>query len=143
MVKIPPGVDDGSRIKLSGEGEAGARGGSAGDVYIDLAVKEHELFTREGDDLLHELPVSFVQAALGAEVDVPTLDGATRLKIPAGSQTGAVFRLKNKGVHHLRGGGTGDELVHLKIVTPESLTKRQRELFEELAQTMGPESKGK
>ena len=141
-VKVPAGVDNGSRIKLSGEGEAGARGGPPGDMYIDLSVKQHQLFTREEDDLVFELRTNIVQAALGAEVEVPTLDGPTKLKIPAGSQTGAVFRLRNRGIPHLRSGGRGDELVHLRVVTPESLSKRQRELFEELAQTMAPEKKG-
>jgi molecular chaperone DnaJ len=142
MVKVPPGVDDGSRIKLSGEGEAGSRGGPSGDVYCDINVREHELFGREGDDLLYELPVNVAQAALGAEVEVPTLDGPAKLKIPPGSQSGALFRLKNKGVTHLRAGGRGDQRVHLRVVTPESLTKRQRELFEELAQTMPLPRKG-
>jgi molecular chaperone DnaJ len=143
MVKVPPGVDDGSRIKLSGEGEAGARGGPSGDLYIDITVKEHDVFTRDGDDLLYALPVNVAQAALGAEVDVPTLDGTQKLRVPAGSQTGTVFRLKGKGVQHLRGSGRGDERVHLRVITPDSLTKRQRELFEELARTMETEKKGK
>jgi molecular chaperone DnaJ len=143
IVKIPGGVDDGSRIKLSREGEVGSRGGPSGDVYCDIAVRKHEYFGREGDDLLYELPVNVVQAALGAEVEVPTLDGPTKLRIPAGSQSGTLFRLKSKGVVHLRTGGRGDERVHLRVVTPASLTKRQRELFEELAQTMAPPGKGK
>jgi molecular chaperone DnaJ len=142
-VKIPGGVDDGSRVRLSGEGEAGMRGGSSGDVYIDLTVKEHEQFTREEDNLLYELPVNMAQAALGTELDVPTIDGSTKLKIPAGSQSGAVFRLKGKGVTHLRGGGRGDQMVYLKVITPQSLNKRQRELLEELAKTMGPETRNK
>ena len=142
-VKIPAGVDDGSRVRLSGEGDAGMRGGPNGDVYIDLTVKEHELFIREEDNLNYELPVNVAQAALGTEVEVPTLDGVTKLKIPAGSQSGAVFRLKGKGVTHLRGGGRGDQMVYLKVLTPQSLNKRQRELLEELAQTMGPETKKK
>jgi len=104
-VKIPGGVDDGSRIRLSGEGEAGMRGGSNGDVYIDVSVSEHKLFQREEDSLIYELPVNFVQASLGTELEVPTIDGTSKLKIPSGSQNGAVFRLKGKGVTHLRGGG--------------------------------------
>lgn len=140
-VKIPGGVDDGSRIRLGGEGEAGYRGGSSGDVYIDITVLEHALFNREEDNLIYELPVNFVQAALGAEVDVPTIDGTSKLKIPAGSQTGSTFKLKGKGVSHLRSTGRGDQLVYLKIVTPQSLNKRQKELFEELAQTMEPVKK--
>jgi molecular chaperone DnaJ len=138
-VKIPGGVDDGSRIRLSGEGEAGMRGGSSGDVYIDVAVSEHKLFLREEDNLIYELPVNLVQASLGTELDVPTIDGTTKLKVPSGSQNGAVFRLKGKGVTHLRGGGRGDQLVHLKVVVPKSLNKRQRELLEELGRTMEPE----
>jgi molecular chaperone DnaJ len=143
MVSIPAGVDDGSRIRLSSEGDAGARGGPNGDLLIDLTVEKHPFLMREGDDLVYELVISFAQAALGAEVEIPTLDGTTKLKIPAGSQTGAVFRLRSKGITHLRGGGRGDELVHIRVVTPESLTRRQRELFEELAQTMMPDKKGK
>jgi molecular chaperone DnaJ len=142
-VKVPAGVDDGSRIRLSGEGDAGTRGGSTGDLYIDVTVLEHELFTREGDDLVYELSLNMAQAALGTEVEVPTLDGAAKLKIPAGSQGGAVFRMKNRGVAHLRGSGRGDELVQLRVVTPESLTKRQRELLQELAETMEPAKRGR
>ena len=141
-VKIPAGVEDGSRLRLSGEGEAGTRGGPAGDVYIDITVKEHDLFDREGDDLIYEMPVSIVQAALGAELDVPTIEQQpAKLKVPAGSQSGATFRLKNRGIAHLRGGGRGDQLVKLRVVTPESLTKRQRELLEQLAETMEPVKK--
>jgi molecular chaperone DnaJ len=139
-VKIPGGVDDGSRIRLSSEGEAGMRGGSNGDVYIDVAVKDHQLFVREEDDLVYELPVNFAQAALGADLEVPTIDGTAKLKIPSGSQNGAVFRLKGKGVTHLRGGGRGDQRVNLKVVVPRNLNKRQKELLEELGHTMEPEA---
>ena len=142
-VKIPAGVEDGSRIRLSGEGHAGTRGGSSGNLYLSLSVKKHELFIREDDDILYELPVNFAQAALGTEVDVPTLYGDVRLKIPAGSQTGQVFQLKNKGIPHLQGRGQGDQLVELMVVTPESLTKKQRQLFEELAKDLGPGKKPK
>ncbi len=137
LVKIPAGVDDDSQIRLSGKGEAGIRGGSLGDLYVALSVKQHEFFTRDGDNILYELPINFAQAALGAEVDVPTLDGETKLKVPAGSQTGAVFRLRAKGVPHLRRGGRGDQLVVLVVVTPDSLTKQQRQLFQELADSLG------
>ncbi len=140
-VKIPGGVDDSSRVRLAGEGEAGSRGGPNGDVYIDISVREHELFTRDDDNLIYNLPINFVQAALGAEVDVPSIDGSTKLKIPAGSQTGSVFKIKGKGVTHLRSSGRGDQLVILKVVTPQSLNKRQRELFEELSRTMEPGKK--
>jgi molecular chaperone DnaJ len=108
MVNIPAGVEDGSRIRLSSEGEAGTRGGPNGDLLIDLTVEKHPLFTREEDNLIYELPVNFAQAALGTEVEVPTLDGTAKIKIQAGSQNGAIFRLKGKGVTHLRSGGRGD-----------------------------------
>ena len=137
LVKIPAGVDDGSRIRLSSEGDVGARGGSSGNLYLSLSVKQHELFTRDGDDILYELPINFAQATLGDEIEVPTLEGNTKLKLPAGSQTGQVFRLKGKGIPHLHGRGRGDQFVKLVVVTPDSLTKRQRQLFEELAKTLG------
>jgi molecular chaperone DnaJ len=137
-VDIPAGVDNGSHIRLKGEGEAGTRGGSPGNLYINLSVKEHELFSRDKDNILYELPISFVQAALGTEVEVPTLSGKTRLKIPAGSQTGQVFRLKHQGVPHLHGNGHGDLLVTLFVVTPESLTEKQRRLLSELGESLGP-----
>ncbi|MFC2072359.1 molecular chaperone DnaJ [Chloroflexota bacterium] len=141
LVKIPAGVEDGSRIRLSSEGDAGARGGPSGNLYLSLSVKQHEFFRRDGDNILYELPISFAQAALGAEVEVPTLESNVKLKFPAGSQTGEVFRLKNKGVPHLHGRGCGDQLVKLRVVTPKSLTKKQHQLFEELAKTLGPTKK--
>ena len=136
LVKIPPGIDDGSRIRISGEGNVGTRGGSTGDLYTTISVQSHELFTRDGDDIIYELPVNFVQAALGAEVEVPTLDGKTKLKIPAGSQTGRVFQLKNQGIPHLRRGGQGDELITLFVVTPEKLDEKQRQLLRELGNSL-------
>jgi len=138
LVKIPAGVEDGSQIGLRGEGDAGTRGGPSGDLYISLSVKEHELFTRDGDDILYELPINFAQAALGAEVEVPTLDGTSKLKLDAGCQTGTVFRFKNKGVPHLQRRGRGDQLVTISVVTPESLTKEQRQLFQELTSSLSP-----
>jgi molecular chaperone DnaJ len=138
MVKIPAGVDNGSQMRLTGEGEAGTRGGSTGDLYVILSVEQHEFFLRDGDDILYELPINFAQAALGTEVEVPTLDGKTKLKIPAGNQTGKVFRLKNKGIPHLRRNGSGDLLVTLFVVTPQSLTEKQRQLFHEMADSLGP-----
>jgi molecular chaperone DnaJ len=132
-----------SRIRLSGEGDAGTRGGPTGNLYLNLSVKPHQFFRRDGDDILYELPINFAQSALGAEIEVPSLHGDVKLKIPAGSQTGQVFRLKNKGVPHLHGRGHGDQLARLRVVTPESLTKKQRQLFEELASTLGPAKKGK
>jgi len=140
VVNIPAGVDNGSQIRLRGEGEVGRRGGPAGDIYISLSVKEHEFFSRYNDDLLYELPINFAQAALGTEVEVPTLNGKTRLKIPAGSQTGQVFKLKGQGIPHLRGGGRGDQLVTLFVATPESLNKKQRQLLEELGESLGSDN---
>jgi len=142
-VTVPPGVDDGNGIKLRGEGDAGSRGGTPGNLYVVLSVAKHEFFVREGDNVLFELPVNFAQAALGTEVEVPTLYGNEKLKIPAGSQTGKVFRLKDKGIPHLHGSGRGDHLVRLVVVTPESLNKEQRKLFEELAKNLGPVKKMK
>ena len=140
LVKVPAGVDDGSRIRLSNEGEAGIRGGPPGNLYVTLSVEQHELFTREGNTVLYTLPINFAQAALSAEIEVPTLDGATRLKIPAGSQTGDILHLKGKGIPHLRRNGRGDQLVTLFVATPDSLTKKQRQLLEELADSLGPDN---
>ena len=137
-VEIPPGVEDGSRIRLSGEGEAGVRGGSLGHLYVTLSVLKHKFFTRDGDNVLFELPINFAQAALGTEVEVPTLYGKSKLNIPSGSQAGRVFRLKDKGIPYLHRKGRGDQLVRLLVVTPDSLTKKERQLFEELAKSLGP-----
>ena len=136
-VKIPTGVDDGSRIRISGEGNVGARGGSPGDLYTTISVQPHEFFIRDGDDIIYELPINFVQATLGAELEVPTLEDKTKLKIPAGSQTGRVFQLKNQGIPHLHRGGRGDELITLFVVTPEKLDEKQRELLGELGKSLG------
>jgi molecular chaperone DnaJ len=135
-VKVPAGVDDGNGIRLTGEGDAGSRGAPPGNLYVVVSVAPHKFFTRDDDNVLFELKVNIAQAALGTEVEVPTLYGASKLKVPAGSQTGKTFRLKDKGFHHLRGGGRGDQLVVLRVVTPESLSKEQRKLFEELARTL-------
>ncbi len=137
-VTIPAGVDGDSAIRLSGSGNAGSRGGSSGDIYVELSVRRHKYFTREGDDVIFELPINFVQAALGAEVEIPTLYGTSKVTIPAGSQTGRVFRLKDRGITHLYRGGHGDQMVRLSVVTPESLTKEQRKLLEELGRTLKP-----
>lgn len=141
MVKIPPGVDEGSRMRLTGEGDAGSRGGQPGSLYIDIAVKKHDIFVRDNDDILYELPVNFAEAALGVELEVPTLGGNVELKIPSGSQAGQVFKLKNKGIPHLQRRGQGSQLVSLKVVTPESLNKKQRQLFEELAKELDSKKK--
>ncbi|MCX7970735.1 MAG: molecular chaperone DnaJ [Negativicutes bacterium] len=132
-VKIPAGVDNGARIRVAGEGEAGMRGGPAGDVYIFLFVKEHRLFKRDGYNLLMEVPISFVQAALGAEIEIATLDGRETLLIPEGIQSGTVLTLKNRGVAKLRGGGRGDLLITVRVVTPRNLTGEQRELLRQFA----------
>lgn len=138
-IKIPPGVDSGSRLKLRNEGEAGRNGGPPGDLYVVIEAREHPLFTRQGNDIVCDVPISFPQAALGAEIDVPTLDGKHKTKIPAGTQSGTVLRLKHKGVPDLRGAGRGDELVRVVVETPRKLTGRQRELLEEFAHSSGEE----
>ena len=138
-LKIPAGVDAGSRLKLRGEGESGRNGGPAGDLYVVLDVRNHPLFSRQGGDIICEVPISFPQAALGAEIDVPTLEGKLKVKIAAGTQSGAVVRLKGKGVPDLRGSGRGDELVRVLVETPRKLTSRQRELLEEFARSSGEE----
>jgi molecular chaperone DnaJ len=140
-VKVPPGVDTGTRLKLSGEGEAApVPNGTPGDLYVVVQVREHPVFKREDTEILCEMPISFAQAALGATIDVPTLDGPARLKIPAGTQTGKVFRLKGKGVPSLQGGGRGDEHVRVTVETPTHLTKEQRELLERFAAISGEET---
>ncbi|GAJ12153.1 unnamed protein product [marine sediment metagenome] len=121
-----------------GEGETGARGGSSGNLYITLSALTHQFFTRDGDNILYELAINFAEAALGTEVKVPTLDGEVKLKITAGCQTGKVFQFKNKGISHLHRSGRGDQLVTLRIVTPDKLTKEQRQLFQELANSLNP-----
>jgi molecular chaperone DnaJ len=146
-VRIPAGVDNGSRLKLRSEGEAGLGGGPAGDLYVVVHVREHELFARQGNDVVVEVPVSFPQAALGSEIDVPTLDGKVKVKVQAGTQSGKVMRLKGRGFPDLHGYGRGDQLVKIAVETPRRLTVRQRELLEEFAQISGedvnhPMSKG-
>ncbi|TCO83835.1 molecular chaperone DnaJ [Plasticicumulans lactativorans] len=136
-VKVPPGVDNGDRIRLAGEGEAGEGGGPSGDLYVQIRVKPHPIFTREENDLYCEVPISFTMAALGGELDVPTLDGRVNLKVPAETQTGRVFRLRNKGVKPVRGGNQGDLLCKVTVETPVNLTAEQRDLLERFAATMG------
>lgn len=136
-IKIPAGVDNGSRLRVTHEGEAGQRGGPPGDLYVYLFVKQHKLFTREGNDVICEVPINFVQATLGDEIEVPTLDGKVQLKVPEGTQTGTVFRVKDKGIPHLRGHGRGDQHVRVKIVTPKKLTNRQKDLLREFANAGG------
>lgn len=138
-VRIPPGVDSGTRLKLRGEGDTGAAGGPPGDLYVVIKVAPHPLFTREGQDIICEVPISFVQAALGAEIEVPTLEGKVKLKIPSGTQSGKIFRLKGKGVRDPRSGQAGDQLIRLVIETPTHLTPRQKELLREFAAASGEE----
>ncbi len=140
-VKVPPGVDTGTRLKLSGEGEAPpVPNGTPGDLYVVVQVREHPVFRREDTEILCDMPISFTQAALGAGIDVPTLDGPAKLKIPAGTQTGKVFRLKGKGVPSLQGGGRGDQHVRVFVETPTHLNKEQREILERLAAVSGEDT---
>ncbi len=134
--KIPAGVDTGDRIRLAGEGEAGERGGPAGDLYVEIRVKDHEIFTRDGANLYCEVPISFPTACLGGELQVPTLDGKVVLKIPAETQTGKLFRLRGKGVKPVRGGPVGDLLCKVQIETPVQLTKEQKALIEKLGESI-------
>jgi len=140
-VTVPAGVEDGTRIRYEGQGEAGVHGGPAGDLYIVLHVKEHPFFEREGKDLYCVVPVSFPQAALGSELKVPTLDGEHSLKIPEGTQSGTTFRIRGKGIPALNGRGKGDLFVQVKIQTPTHLTPRQRELLAELQASGGIENR--
>ncbi|MEQ3693623.1 MAG: molecular chaperone DnaJ [Alcanivorax sp.] len=128
-VKIPPGVDTGDRIRLSGEGEAGAMGGPAGDLYVQVSVREHELFHRDGRNLYCDVPISIVDAALGGELEIPTLDGRVKLKIPAETQSGKLFRLRGKGVTPVRGGAAGDLLCRVQVETPVNLNSNQKDLL--------------
>ncbi len=130
-VKIPAGVDTGDRIRLAGEGEAGANGDPSGDLYVQIAVREHKVFSREGKHLYCEVPISFAELALGGEVEVPTLEGRVKLKIPAETQTGKTFRIRGKGVDPVRGGSRGDLLCKVNVETPVSLTKEQKDLLQQ------------
>jgi molecular chaperone DnaJ len=136
-VKIPAGVDDGQMLRLAGRGEAGYRGGPPGDLLISIRVRPHEVFRREGRNVLCEVPISFVQATLGDEIDVPTLDGVVKMRIPEGTQSGKVLRLRNKGIQDVRGHGRGDQLVQVKVITPQKLTAKQKELLREFAKAGG------
>ncbi len=142
-VSIPAGVDDGMRIRLAGEGETGERGGPPGSLYVLLRVKPHPLFQRQENDILLELPINIIQAALGAQVEVPTLDGKTELKIPAGTQHGATFKLRGKGVPILHSNRRGDQIVTVRVVVPDKLNDKQRKLLQELGETLGMESLSK
>ena len=130
-VKIPAGVDEGDRIRLAGEGEAGVNGGPSGDLYVQIKVKPHAVFQRDHDDLHCEMPISFATAALGGEIDIPTLDGSAKIKVPSETQSGKVFRLRGKGIKGVRSHAHGDLLCHVILETPVNLTERQKELLRE------------
>ncbi|WP_064091440.1 molecular chaperone DnaJ [Rossellomorea aquimaris] len=136
-IKIPAGIDDGQQLRVTGQGEPGINGGPSGDLYVVFHVRSHEFFERNGDDIYCEMPVTFAQAALGDEIEVPTLHGKVKLKVPAGTQTGTKFRLKGKGVPNVRGYGTGDQHVQMKVVTPSKLTEKQKQLLREFADISG------
>jgi molecular chaperone DnaJ len=140
-LRIPPGVDTGTRLRVQGEGEAGPNGGPAGDLYVVLEVKEHAFFERRGADLYCTIPLSIAQAALGTELQVPGLIGEERLKIPEGTQSGAVFRIKGKGLADPHGGGKGDLYYHVRVLTPTKLTRDQRKLMEQLNSTLKVDNK--
>jgi molecular chaperone DnaJ len=130
-VKIPPGVDSGDRIRLAGEGEAGMSGAAGGDLYVEVRVRPHRIFERDGDDLYCEVPITFTMAALGGELEIPTLAGQVKLKIPAETQTGRMFRLKGKGVKSVRSHRVGDLMCRTVVETPVKLSRRQKELLQE------------
>lgn len=130
-------MDDGAQLRVTGEGEPGANGGPPGDLYVVLRVKSHEFFEREGNDIYCEVPLTYAQAALGDEIEVPTVDGRVKLKIPSGTQTETFFRLRGKGVPHLRGNGRGDQHVKVRVITPTKLSDKQKELLRELAELSG------
>jgi molecular chaperone DnaJ len=136
-VKIPAGVDEGAQMRITGEGESGVRGGPAGDLYISIRVKSHDFFERDGEDIYCEVPLTFAQAALGDEIEVPTLTERVKLKVPAGTQTNTQFRLKGKGVPKLRGYGQGDQHVKVVVVTPTHLTDEQRQLLRDFSGLYG------
>jgi len=135
--RVPPGVDNGLRLRIPGEGEAGSRGGPRGDLYIDIHVKPHEIFKRKGCDIRCEVPISFVQAALGCELEAPTLAGSTPLKIPPGTQTGKIFRLKGKGIASIDRQGIGDEEIQILVETPMHLSDKQKEILKQFAALSG------
>ncbi|WP_107572394.1 molecular chaperone DnaJ [Clostridioides difficile] len=136
-VDIPAGIDDGQMIKLSGQGEVGEKGAPRGDLYIVVNVKSHPLFTRDGNDIYFEMPITFVQATLGDEIEVPTLDGKVKYSVPEGTQTGTVFRLKEKGIPRIRGNSRGDQYVKVVVEIPKKLNDKQKELLREFAKECG------
>ncbi|MBC8500576.1 MAG: molecular chaperone DnaJ [Nanoarchaeota archaeon] len=138
-IDVPEGIEHGSHLRLSGEGEAGYRGGSTGDLFVVVHVNEHDVFERDGNDILLEVPISIIQAALGATIEVPTLEGKAKLKIPSGTQSGTVFKMKDKGMPFLHSYGSGDQLVKVVVKTPENLTRKQEKAMKELAKELGEE----
>jgi len=136
-VKIPGGIDNGQTISLHGQGSAGVNGGESGDLFVTVTIRQHKFFERDGTSVLLNLPISFVQAALGADLEVQTLDGKVKYTIPAGTQTGTVFRLKNKGIQNLRGSGRGDQYITVNVVVPPLLTNEQKELLIQFAEASG------
>ncbi|NLF79919.1 MAG: molecular chaperone DnaJ [Clostridia bacterium] len=142
VVHVPAGVDNGSRLRMAGEGEGGKNGGPAGDLFIYISVRPHKLFKRDGDHVFLEQPISFVEAALGAAIEVPTLDGAVKLDIPEGTQTATTFRLRGRGFPKLRGYGRGDQYVKVKVVTPTHLNAEQKEILRRLGDGTGDDKKG-
>ncbi|MBL8432879.1 MAG: molecular chaperone DnaJ, partial [Dechloromonas sp.] len=142
-VKIPAGVDEGDRIRLAGEGEHGVNGGPPGDLYVQIHLKQHPVFTRDHNDLHCEMPISFTTAALGGEIEIPTLDGAAAIRIPPETQSGRVFRLRGKGIKGVRGNTHGDLMCHVVVETPVNLTERQKELLRELEESTGSDNGAK
>ena len=138
-VKVPAGIGEGTRLRFVGEGEAGRHGGPRGDLYVVIGIRPHPLFERDDEHVYCELPISFPQAALGCQLDVPTLDGKVSMKVPAGTQPGAIFRLRGKGIPHLRGNGRGDQLVKVALEVPTKLDTKQQELLVEFSDSMGEE----
>ncbi|MEW9500477.1 molecular chaperone DnaJ [Jeotgalibacillus marinus] len=136
-VKIPAGIDDGQQMRVSGQGEPGVNGGPTGDLYVVFRVRAHEIFTREEDDIHLDMPITFVQAALGDELEVPTIHGKVKWKLPAGTQSGTAFRLKGKGVQNVHGYGTGDQHIRVKVITPKKLTDKQKQLLRDYADISG------
>ncbi len=138
-IKVPAGVDTGSVLRLAGEGELGIRGGPPGDLFVTIRVQPHKIFKRQEDDVICEIPISFVQAALGDEIEVPTLEGPINFKIPEGTQPGAVFHLRGKGIPHLQGYGRGDQIIKVNVMIPTRLTDKQKELLRKFEDTARPE----
>jgi molecular chaperone DnaJ len=134
-IRIPPGVDTGSKLRILGEGEEGGRGATSGDLFVFIYVEAHEFFARDGEDVVFQVPISFPQATLGAEIEIPTLNGSKPLKIPKGIESGELLRMKGEGFPRLRSSGRGDLVAQIMVKTPKNLTKRQEELLKEFEET--------